>query len=347
MLISGVTMYDPATTFAIVPAGPGTFMFTYSSVNLTCARFCPVRDTQMQLYIYPWLGAAANYSGMAPMFKVPNFNVSDMARYKRNFTVDTANLDDPRVDDAADIGTFFQMLTMSIYNPMGVEVAFSIVQFSIQNLCQVLDEIKSGATLNSVIYIMDSQANIIAMSGLPSNSTLRKEILVPNRSPRSIFAFSSTEFPLVNHSSRVVFDYAGRDLKSNFSDSQWRSGGFMFQVSSTTIWGSKYTIVSGAPEEDYLGDTINLSQKLNDNALLQAMQKATKFDFSDISNGTLKKNTSVLTEVQCNQEYFYEMLKQFASALKQNRSLITGTKTSGHGMSGTGNKTVEKSVSVV
>ncbi|KXS09257.1 hypothetical protein M427DRAFT_49709 [Gonapodya prolifera JEL478] len=211
--------------------------------------------------------------------QIPNMDIAAQNRNKRNLTIGTASLGDPAVDGASlDVGVVRQMMVMSIYDPQGTEVAFSIVQFSINNLCQVLDEIKASATLNSVIYIMDSRANIIAMTGLANNSTLRKEILISNGALRSIFSFSSDNFPLVNYTSRVVYEYAGQDLKSNFSDTQWRSGGFMFQVSSTTIWGCKYTIVSGAPkrlvivsakthfspEEDYLGDTINSSQKLND-----------------------------------------------------------------------------------
>ncbi|KXS12899.1 hypothetical protein M427DRAFT_390514 [Gonapodya prolifera JEL478] len=38
-------------------------------------------------------------------------------------------------------------------------------------------------------------------------------------------------------------------------------------------------------------------------------------------------NASILTEVQQTQEYFYKMLKTFATALKQHKSLVGGKTT--------------------
>ncbi|KXS10790.1 hypothetical protein M427DRAFT_158788 [Gonapodya prolifera JEL478] len=60
--------------------------------------------------------------------------------------------------------------------------------------------------------------------------------------------------------------------------------------------------------------------------VLTAMQKAVKFDFSAISDGSMKTRRSIVAEVGDIQEKFMELLTTFSKALKANKALVTGSR---------------------
>ncbi|KXS13574.1 hypothetical protein M427DRAFT_33772 [Gonapodya prolifera JEL478] len=277
-----------------------------------------------------------------------------------------------------------QAQIVGLYSKTGVEVGCARVEFNVQIISTVLDGAANASTPNSLYYILTPTAQVMAISGLGPNSTYRLETLVKTLnativvngingtySLKNITEFDSTTWPLLNLSARTVYNYAGGDLSQPFADNQWYMNGYLFQVTSRSIWGYKYIIVSGAPATDYVGDTFTLAQRLQDDAsrngiiaivasvavvvfmilvsviftwlfiskpirtILRAMQKATTFDFSVIRDGSLNTKGSIINEIQETQDRFFEMLKVFANALKQNKQLMQGHKTGSASLSHT------------
>ncbi|KXS16358.1 hypothetical protein M427DRAFT_43782 [Gonapodya prolifera JEL478] len=281
------------------------------------------------------------------------------------------------------IGQILQVLSMGLYDPIGNLVGAVFERFTVQDLCGVLDIAKNSSTPNTLFYILTPSAEVLAMSGLGSwdqqQQTLTK--LVDPATGNYILKTIWTS---------AIYKYAGGQLDSSFADKQFYVQRYLFQVTTLPFEGFKYIIVSGAPDTDYLGDTITLSDNLMTTGrtaqaimiasgivrlsflatvgkpcfnhatviygilavavalvmgitsvaftyyfvdhplarILDAMKKATKFDFSSIRDGTMKR-ASIVREINNTQGNFVAMLEVFANALKQNKSLVgkaTGSK---------------------
>ncbi|KAJ3337847.1 hypothetical protein HDU93_000403 [Gonapodya sp. JEL0774] len=168
---------------------------------------------------------------------------------------------------------------------------------------------------------------------------------------KTIWEFPKSNYTLFNISADAIYSYAGKNLSSPFADSAFYVDDYLFQVTSFTFIGFKYIIVSGAPAADYLGDTIALASNLSATgrtaqiimivsacvvavvmglisitittlyvdrplaAILVAMEKAVKFDFSSIRDGSMKR-ASAIKEINSTQSSFLSMLQVFADALK-------------------------------
>ncbi|KAJ3165463.1 hypothetical protein HDU88_004260 [Geranomyces variabilis] len=143
--------------------------------------------------------------------------------------------------------------------------------------------------------------------------------------------------------------------------------GITYLVTVTPLQDGKnldWLIILGAPEMDYIGDSVALQQSLSDNLaannrkvigvvagiivacvvaatgyvyiavvrplhqLCDAMRKAQNFDFSSIAQGTFTTSPSFLREVYESQKAFYDMTTKFAMAFKANRSLAMGGQSS-------------------
>ncbi|KAJ3305137.1 hypothetical protein HDU93_006318, partial [Gonapodya sp. JEL0774] len=220
----------------------------------------------------------------------------------------------------------------------------------------MLDSVRRSATSNTLYYVMSTTGDVLAISGL-GNSTVQSKTLKKVIDPvygvfalNTIFDYDAAMFPLLNKSALAVLQYTGGNLSSSFPDNTWQYGNHLISVRSVILSGYRYIVVTAAPLEDYLGDTIYLVHNLNADAvtkmieptafaivlvtsifaitfvwffiskpltdILATMKKATKFDFSDLRNGQLKSRKSVVNEIQHLQENFTEMVKVFASALK-------------------------------
>ncbi|KXS19093.1 hypothetical protein M427DRAFT_468795 [Gonapodya prolifera JEL478] len=268
------------------------------------------------------------------------------------------------------IGQILQVLSMGLYDPSGTLVGGVYERFTVQDLCGVLDVVKNSSTANSLFYVLTPQAEVLAMSGLGSwdaqQQTLTRLVDAGAGSYvlRTIWEFGADKYPMFNMTAAAIYKYAGGQLNSTFADKQFYAQKYLFQVTTLTFEGFKYVIVSGAPDTDYLGDTIALSDNLMAtgrtaqaimiasavavafimgftsvaftyifvdrplSTILDAMRKATKFDFSSIRDGTMKR-ASIVREINNTQGNFVAMLEVFANALKQNKNLIAGRGTTG------------------
>ncbi|KAJ3340838.1 hypothetical protein HDU93_006130 [Gonapodya sp. JEL0774] len=170
---------------------------------------------------------------------------------------------------------------------------------------------------------------------------------------KTIFDISYTDNPLFNTSASTVYAASGNNL-SLAMDAQYAVGDYMFQVTRYTRSQYTWLIVSGAPSSDYLADNILLQDRLADqlvtasrtiiiiavvlvvlmsaaslvfteylilkpfHLMIIAMDKATKFDFSSVRDGSLKeKSISYMAEIQNVQVHFLEMLTAFSNAIKR------------------------------
>ncbi|KAJ3337186.1 hypothetical protein HDU93_001474 [Gonapodya sp. JEL0774] len=247
-----------------------------------------------------------------------------------------------------------QEMDLTLYDPNGTFVGTTSAIFGIPVFTTILDDLKASSTANSVYYIITTTGNVLAVSGL-NNDTQSKlvKLVAPGQwEIKSIFDFSYEEYPLLNQSAVTVYEYAGKNLSSPFQDNLWQVGDNLFQVKSKTVWNYKYIIISGAPVSDYIGDTVNLSQKLRNDGtrvgtiliisaiavvlfmsglslvftwffvtspirvILAAMDKATRCDFSSIKDGSFNARPSAVSEVHDMQARFVGMLKVFAMAVK-------------------------------
>ncbi|KAJ3330867.1 hypothetical protein HDU93_010061 [Gonapodya sp. JEL0774] len=192
-------------------------------------------------------------------------------------------------------------------------------------------------------------------------SPLIKQSPIDNSySLKTIFDISYNENPLFNTSARTIYAASGNAL-SNTVDAQYLVGDYMFQVTRYNRSGYTWLIVSGAPSSDYLADTFLLENRLADRLLsasrtviiiavvlvvlmsvtsfafteyfilkpfhfmIIVMDKAKKFDFALVRDGSLKhESVSYMTEIQNVQDHFLAMLTAFSNAIKQNRALFGG-----------------------
>ncbi|KXS09751.1 hypothetical protein M427DRAFT_49127 [Gonapodya prolifera JEL478] len=78
--------------------------------------------------------------------------------------------------------------------------------------------------------------------------TLKKLIIAAYGiySLRSIFEFDSNTYPLLNLSSKTAFNYFQGTLGSNIVDTTWTVDGYIFSITTLTLYKYRYIIVSGA-----------------------------------------------------------------------------------------------------
>ncbi|KAJ3342703.1 hypothetical protein HDU93_001275 [Gonapodya sp. JEL0774] len=366
--VTVLALRNPPVVIALQPIiGPNAtqvgMIQTWATNNFTCMKFCPVRNTNGSLNGY-LMDEVNGITTGSPLFSLP-FNVTFVVNRDVNFT--TPQIVEPYISPD---GTqkVVQAILLSVWDPVAPlatgneHAAYISQQISVENLSGVLDNLKQlSGTPNSTFYLLTSQGSVMAMSGL-GNATEQNRALVTQDSmgghPKTMFELSENEYPFFNYTAQILLKYANNDLASNFKDHQWRQGGYMFQVTSVVLYNFKYIIVSGAPEADYLGETLFLSQKLSSIAnrgvvilsisisaivlaltflsvtftnryistplavILEAMKKAVKFDFSAVRNGGLVVNQSIVREIGVTQSNFLELLKSFADSLKQNKQLM-------------------------
>ncbi|KAJ3335131.1 hypothetical protein HDU93_006375, partial [Gonapodya sp. JEL0774] len=251
-----------------------------------------------------------------------------------------------------------QPMYSGLYDTSGAQVGNSYIAFSVQKFCDTLDSVKGTATQNSLFYVLSSNGDVLAISGL-GNVTIQTQTLkkVVNQTLgllalKNIYDYDAASYPLLNLSAAAVLAYAGGNFVTPFADNTWQAGEYLITVTTKVFGGYRYIVVTAAPLEDYLGDTIHLADNLKKdgvNAMIQVilsafavvmamslfaiffvllfitkplsdilstMKKATKFDFSDLRDGALKSRLSIVDEIHHLQGHFTEMVKVFANALK-------------------------------
>ncbi|KAJ3341775.1 hypothetical protein HDU93_004159 [Gonapodya sp. JEL0774] len=273
----------------------------------------------------------------------------------------SATLGDPTIGPKSII---VQVMRISVFDPSGGHIGVIATSFSVQNLCSVLDDVKSTLTPMSLLYIFvrSQGGQVLAVSGL-GNQTAQQETLISNGNLRSIFNYSYEQYPLLNISLGAIYNYTRGNLSQEIKNVNFQIGEYMFQATSKQIYGFNYYIVTGAPTYDFLGDTIYLSQRLQEDgikatlimsfsavalvlgmsfasviftwifitrplqSILGAIEKAIKFDFSYVRAGSIQSR-SIVHEIRSTQDNFLQMLQVFANALKQNKELVKKTSTS-------------------
>ncbi|KAJ3339050.1 hypothetical protein HDU93_008636, partial [Gonapodya sp. JEL0774] len=162
----------------------------------------------------------------------------------------------------------YQQLYVGVRDPSGNPIGTTSISLTLGNLCQVLDTAKATLTKNSLLYIFvpSNGGQMVAISGL-GNRTMQTEALILNGSPRPIQNYSYEQYPLLNISAATIYQYSGFNFSADIADSNWQVGDYMFQLKVTTIFNFKYYVVTAAPIYDFLGDTIYLKQKLQDDGV--------------------------------------------------------------------------------
>ncbi|KXS11109.1 hypothetical protein M427DRAFT_36296 [Gonapodya prolifera JEL478] len=244
-----------------------------------------------------------------------------------------------------------QPMYMGLYDTRGVQVGTSYFSFSVQIFSSMLDSVKGSATPNSLFYVVSSQGEVLAISGL-GNSTMQSKILKKAIDPtrgvfalNTIFDYDASSFPLLNLSASAILAYSGGNLSTPFADRTWQTGDYLVTVTTKVVWSYRYIVVTAAPLQDYLGDTINLAANLKADGVrsmiqdivsaiavvvfmsfsavtfvlffiekpmrdvLSTMKKATKL-------GNWKARFSIVSEIHGLQNTFKEMVIVFADALK-------------------------------
>ncbi|KXS15088.1 hypothetical protein M427DRAFT_145669, partial [Gonapodya prolifera JEL478] len=263
-----ITVFNPLLAYAFSPildtsasaTGSPTYTY-YSSGNLTC-RACVPANTGGKLVYYQWDTAART---IGRLIQNVSFDLAVAAASTRAMTQSQgATVGRP----GSTMGTISQALTVLLYNATTTTdpIGYFSTYFSIENICDWLDIIKGSATPNSLFYIINSDGQVLAVSGTSSNITSRRSLLLKQSGTslvlKTIFDYPVETFPVLNVTARLIYDKAGGNLSSDFADTQWRVGDNLFQVTSKRIFTYKYIIVSGAPATDYLGDTIALEKSL-------------------------------------------------------------------------------------
>ncbi|KAI8808326.1 hypothetical protein BJ742DRAFT_739130 [Cladochytrium replicatum] len=249
------------------------WMYTYFAyTNKTCNKWCPVVNTNFR-QTYWYYNETTNAPGDLVFRGTSAFYPWTRPWWKTSLPYGSAFLSPAYVGAAtgSTIGNLLsarQTLTVNMYDPTGTMVAVSQVTFSIENLSNVLQSVraKSGA-LNSFYYALDTSGQIIALTG--KNMTVD---LIMFKSPvdnqlyfRKIFDIRYEDYPLINLTAAVVYNYANQNLSSSFADAQFTMEDYLFQVTSKQVFNYKYIVISGAPSADYLADTAALKSQLQDN----------------------------------------------------------------------------------
>ncbi|KAJ3334906.1 hypothetical protein HDU93_007066, partial [Gonapodya sp. JEL0774] len=353
----GTTNFAPLNTLAlgrnlVFKSAGYSLGLIISTVNYTCNRFCPVNSTNGQLVFYGLDPDTLNVQSRI-------IGVPDPTK-PGNLTKDVPVITGPQVYG----DEILQSLYLGIFNRNGVQIGWSFLGYSVQKFCAMLDEVKSSTTPNTMFYVISPMREVLAISGL-GNSTVQVQTLRKIIDPtygifglKTIFDYDSDSFPLLNLSASALLEYSGGNLLSTSLDKSWHTEAYMFSVKTKDVYGYRYIVVTAAPLEDYLGDTIYLADNLKKegiramivviasavavvsvmslvavlfvwifiakplNDILSTIRKAIKFDFTDIREGRVKTRISIVNEIYQLQDNFMEMVTIFANALKQHKSLL-------------------------
>ncbi|KAJ3310378.1 hypothetical protein HDU93_005380, partial [Gonapodya sp. JEL0774] len=151
----------------------------WSTNNNTCAKYCPTNNTMGKLNGYVMIESGTSVSFTPPIFSFP-FNITATA-------IQTPNLRTPTIDqepgispDGTDVVT--QHVFMSLWDPAAPasagnpEAAFFLQEFSVENLSNLLDELKNkSGTLNSFYGIVTGGGIVMAMTDL-GNTTQQRQV---------------------------------------------------------------------------------------------------------------------------------------------------------------------------
>ncbi|KAJ3337825.1 hypothetical protein HDU93_000444 [Gonapodya sp. JEL0774] len=335
--------------FTYDPKAPLQYLVLYYAKNKTCQNVCPVRSTNGKLQKY-YYNDTTSSAGI-----LLDTTATEYKAWTRNWWL--KNQPAGQIYFTPAYVTVFlsivQTISYPIYNSSGQWVAGGGFSFSVYSLSSVLDSM-GVSTNNTLSYLISPEGAVLGMSGLGSNAT---QLLIGSPPTiKSIWDFPKSQYPLLNVSAATIYQYAGRDLTSNFADAQFSVENYLFQVTSYYKANYKWILVSGAPASDYLQGTENLKSRLDNRfsqtqnyvigaavaivvtmsvlsaifteifiavplrSMIGIIAKATKFDFTAVRDGSLKKFT-LITEVQETLSHFLSMLKIFASSLKQNKEL--------------------------
>ncbi|KAJ3330479.1 hypothetical protein HDU93_000366, partial [Gonapodya sp. JEL0774] len=317
------------------------------TTNSSCQNFCPVKSTNSQIQFYGLDPITLNIQRFIIGLPIP-VDPTSFSALPQNTPV----IGNPRVYP----DEIVQPLYMGLYNNHGVQVGSTYIAFSVQEFSNMLDSVKQLATPNSLFYVVSSMGDVLAISGLGNSSvqsqTLKK-LIDPSQNYfalNSVFDYDFLSFPMLNLSASAILKYVGGDLSSEFPDRAWQDGANLFCVRTIILWGYR---LFNRPVDDYLGETVNLIEGNLKNEgtyfmiqvifaalgvvmimslsaiifvyifiakplsnILLTMNKATKFDFSDLHDGKLKSLLSIVNEIHHLQANFTQMVKVFAMAIK-------------------------------
>ncbi|KAJ3336042.1 hypothetical protein HDU93_003828 [Gonapodya sp. JEL0774] len=261
-------LFDNATS-----SEPTNYYFLYIAVNKTCQTYCPVVSTGTRSMNW-WLTQTGN--GTFLRGGLNSQTAAGLQMWKRPWypqvhgaALGSVFISDPSTSISA-FGTVLvvQFITYPIWDSQNQFVAAGLVVFTPDNLAVILDTLKATSTPNSVYYIINHLGQVLGMTGMSApNMTTTSPLIVSSGSSytlKTIWDFPLADYPLVNVSAAAVYESSGRNLDNDVPDAQYSQGDFYFQVVTYKRANYKWIIVSGAPANDYLSDTLILQSKLAD-----------------------------------------------------------------------------------
>ncbi|KAJ3336755.1 hypothetical protein HDU93_002265 [Gonapodya sp. JEL0774] len=265
-------------------------------------------DTQGYSYNYPYF---SNKSIASNWTSSSSYLPTASAGFVKNIPKNTAKIVAPYTPIPAYVT---QSMVVDFFDPSGNEIATGRLLFNVASLSEVLDSVQKLSTNRTLYYLLTADAKIMAISGLADKSILTKVANVTTNiyTLKTIWEYDYNNWPLLNTSAATIYSFVNGNLAANFADAQWRVGDYLFQVTTLELYSYKYIIVSGA----VLFTWYFINKPLQ--AILVAMNAATKFNFGAVRNGTIQ--ASIITEIRTTQSNFIEMLKVFAKALKRENS---------------------------
>ncbi|KAJ3338997.1 hypothetical protein HDU93_008820 [Gonapodya sp. JEL0774] len=308
----------------------------------------------------------------------PNYNV----RTRPYFTLgSTLASDQPRFTDpgTSTAGTgvpprVTHALAWPLYAYNGSFLGVLSTTYSLDLMSAFLDETKSLATENTLMYIMTGKGEVLGMSGLADQQQLIKTVsgssLVKN-----IWDYDFATYPLLNLSSGEIYRSANANLSSLVDEREFSftspSDGRLYLFQFVTYYqdGFRWILVSGAPATDYLSNTLALQDELAlklsrtstvlivvavvfvigltpisllftyltiTKPLGQMLDAMGKAAAFDFSiiSNGELKNRSSVREVSDIQDMFLKMLKSFVNALRDNKKLMSSNAAPGGGATG-------------
>ncbi|KAI8800120.1 hypothetical protein BJ742DRAFT_874848, partial [Cladochytrium replicatum] len=253
---------------------PTQYIYMYLiQKNKTCARFCPSVTTNGSVHLY-FVSEddrdSLSIGGMQTK-TAPNIQFWKRAWYQDVYNLPVFSLHYTDATIGLTTSAFprliIQYAAFPVFDADGNSVAAGFVAMSLFNFAKMLDQVKTRATKNSVFYIMAPTGQVLGMSGLNQTSYYQQSPLIHQISDgsytvKTIWDFPYADYPLVNVSASNILKYSGNDLYSDFADTQFQDGEYFYQVTSYRRKNYKWIIVSGAPANDYLSDTLVLQSRL-------------------------------------------------------------------------------------
>ncbi|KAJ3335331.1 hypothetical protein HDU93_005784 [Gonapodya sp. JEL0774] len=258
-------------TFAFDPNAATSYQYNYYALNKTCKNFCPIANTGTRLVYYLYNDTTDTITGAnltqgsagLQLWKRPWFIPS---LGSKEVFITSPNLG---LSSAVARPSILQGMAFPVYNSTGSQFALGQASFSVYDLASVLSQLRASATPNTLYYLLTVNAEVIVISGAAYD---QGATLTQNSAGtwvlRTIWDFSYENNTLFNVSASNVWNYANRNLSTNFADATFTVGDYMFQVTTYTFVNYKWIIVSGAalikPASDYLADTAALETQLKD-----------------------------------------------------------------------------------